>query len=131
MFRWLVRSAMEAMLPAEAGLPGVADCAPDLFITRISKEACGRLWWGMVAAGFAFQLLPVVVVGIPLPAFLLSPRARDRYAFKLSTHRSYLIRQVAFIAKFAAGLCWGGHDSVREALALPPYATDPGTWRAS
>lgn len=131
MLRWLVRSAMVAMLPAEAGLPGVADCAPDLFLTRLRKEACPRVWWGLVAAGVAFQLLPVVVIGVPLPAFLLPDATRDRYAHKLASHRSYLIRQVAFLTKFAAGLCWGGDPKVREALALPPYPADPGTWRAS
>lgn len=131
MVRWLMRSAMVSLMPATPDLPGVEDCDPDGFLQQLAEEAPFRLRLGIFAGALLFHALPLFVVFVPLPAFLLPAGLRDRYAMKVASHPLYLVRQLIFLVKFAGGLCWGRDPAVRARLALPAYPQDPGSWRTS
>lgn len=126
-----MRSALCALMPAGAGLPGVEELGVDAFLVRLQRDSGARLWAGMVAGSIVFALFPLFTIGVPLPASLLSARLRERYVQRLVRHPLYLVRQSVFILKMAAGMCWGESEVVRKALALPPYPPDPGTWRSA
>jgi hypothetical protein len=126
---WLVRSAMCALFPRSASMPGIADTGIDAFLRQYRRECTRLLWSGLVLGAVVFTLAPVITIGVPLPSFLLPRRALDRYARKVTAHPLYLVRQTVFLVKMVAGLCWGSHPDVRKRYALPAYAPDPGTWR--
>jgi hypothetical protein len=126
---WLIRSVMCALYPAAGDMPGLGATDIDAFLRRMRREAPAILWVGLAAGALVFTLTPVFTTGIPLPAFLLSARARDRHAFKITSHPVYLVRQAVFLVKFVAGLCWAQHPAVRERFHLAAYPADPGTWR--
>ena len=131
MLNALVRSALVAYYPRTAAMPGVEDCGVDAFIEKVRAETTMLMWIGIVASALAFQLTPIMTVFVPLPAFLLTPAARDRHAHAISTTKIYLLRQIIFVARMIGGLCWGTHPDVRKHFALPPLGPDPGTWRTS
>jgi len=126
---WFVRNALAAFYPREGNIPGVAECGLAAFLSRFRRETSRLMWVGVLLSTLVFQLSSLFTVGIPLPAFMLSERLRDRHASKLSESRFYLIRQSTFILKFVAGLCWGSDARVRASMALKAYPQDPGTWR--
>lgn len=128
---WLIRSAMCALYPPSADLPGVADTGIDAFLARYKRETSLLLWSGLVLGAVVFTLTPLFTVGIPLPSFLLPRGALERHARRITVSRVYLVRQTVFLVKMVAGLCWGAHPDVRKILNLPPYPADPGTWRAT
>ena len=129
MFTWFVRSAIAALYPRTASLPGAADCGLDAFLPRFRREAPAMMWLGVVAGALLFHLTPLFTVFVPLPAFLLPKGLLDRHAAKISTTPFYFVRQAIFLVKFAAGMCWGADPAVRAHFALPPLKTDPMTWR--
>lgn len=112
-------------------MPGIEDTDLDAFLVRFRRESSFLLWLGVVAGAFVFAITPLITTGIPLPAFLLSKRLRDRHANRIASHPIYLLRQAVMLVKLAAGLCWGGHPKVRAAFALPPYPDEPSRWRTS
>ncbi len=122
---------MAAMYPRTESLPGVEDCEPEAFVDRFAVEASRLVYLGVLFGSLCFQLCPLITIGIPLPAAWLPSQTRDRYAHQISSHPLYHLRQLMFLVKFAAGMCWGAHPSVRERLAMAPYPADPGTWRTS
>lgn len=126
-----IRSAMCALMPRAAGLPGMEDTEVDAFIARFRREAPFRLWIGVLAGALLFAILPLFTIGVPLPAGLLGARHLERYVNEVTHHPWYLVRQSIFLLKMAAGMCWGADPAVRARLALPPYPPDPGTWRSS
>lgn len=131
MLRALIRSAMIALYPRTEALPGIEDCDLDAFLVRLQRESSFLVWLGISAGSVAYHLAPLVTVGVPLPAGWLPARTRARYIEKVTAHPIYHLRQLIFLVKFGAGLCWGAHPKVREALALPAYPADPGTWRSA
>lgn len=128
---WLVRSAIAMLYPRTEDLPGAEDCDLDAFLRKLRSETTFLMWLGIVAGAVVFHLTPLLTVYLPLPAFLLPRSLRDKHAYRITTTSLYLIRQSIFLLKLAAGLCWGGHPSVRAKLALPAYEPDPDHWRAS
>jgi hypothetical protein len=128
---FLVRSAMVAYYPRTETLPGVEDCDLDAFIEKFREETTMLMWLGVVVSAILFHLTPLFTVFIPLPAFMLSEKALDRHAHKISTTNVYLVRQIIYVARMYGGLCWGTHPEVRKRFALPPLGPDPGTWRSS
>ncbi len=129
--RWLVRSAIVQLYPSGGDLPGAEECDLDEFLERYQRETTWLLWLGVVLGAIAYHLSPIVTVYVPLPAFLLSESLADKHAHRVSSSKIYLLRQTVFLVKLVAGLAWGRHPKVREKLALPAYAPDPGTWRQS
>ncbi len=128
---WLVYSAIVLLYPRTERLPGAEDCDLDTFLERFRRESPPIVWLGVVLGSLVFHLSPVFTVYVPLPAFMLSPRLADTHAERVGSSSVYLVRQTIFLVKFAAGLAWGAHASVRERFALPPLPDDPGTWRKS
>jgi hypothetical protein len=127
----LVRHVLCALMPATETMPGMRDADVDAFLVRFKKESAPLLWTGVIAGSVLFALTPLLTLGIPLPSFLLSARLLDAHAAKITSHPIYLIRQGVFVARLAAGLCWGGNAQVRQRLGVPVYPDDPGTFRTS
>ncbi|GMU59967.1 MAG: hypothetical protein AMXMBFR34_17300 [Myxococcaceae bacterium] len=128
---WLVRSAIVALYPSGGALPGAADCGLDGFLRRFRREAPALVWLGVVLGALVFHFSAFFTVFVPLPAFLLPASLLDRHAARISTADVYLVRQLIFLVKLAAGLCWGADPAVRRRLALEALPDDPGTWKAS
>lgn len=129
MLLWCIRSAVSDVMPGDAGLPGVVDAGWDTFIARFRREANGPMWLGLVVGTVVYVSTPLITVGWPLPSFWLPREVRDRHAYRILTHRVYLVRQAAFLLKFVAGICWGGDPAVREAIGMRAYGPDPDGWR--
>jgi hypothetical protein len=131
MILWLIKFAMCTFMPRTEALPGIEDADLDGFLRRMRTDAEPLYWLGLVVGALVFAFTPLVTVGLPLPAFWLPRRTLERHADKLLYHRGYLLRQAVFLVRLSAGLCWGADPRVRAKLALPPYAADPGTFRAA
>ena len=128
---WFVRSAICALYPRTAELPGAEDCDIDGFLRRFRAETTFLMWLGVVMGALVFHLSPIITVFVPLPAFLLPRGLRDKHAYRVTTGGFYITRQAVFLLKLAAGLCWGAHPEVRKKFALPALASDPDTWRTT
>jgi hypothetical protein len=124
--RILIAAAMRDMMPARAGLPGIADTDVDGFLRRLRRDADPLYYLGLVLGAWIYQLSPLFTVGVPLPALLLPGELRDRHAMRIVSTRLYLIRNAVFLLRLNAGMCWGQHPRVRRAFALEPYDADPG-----
>ena len=66
--------------------------------------------------------LPIVFVGVPLPASALSPETRARYIAGWAHSKSYLVREGFFLLKAIALMGWGAQGSVRLRLGVGPLA---------
>ena len=129
--RWLTKQALELVLPSGGQLKGIGETDLDGFLDRWNREAPPAFRLGLLAGSALVMAAPVVTVGIPLPANALSQRQRDEHIYKLSMHRIYMVRQVAFIVKMVAGLAWGQDPDVRNDCGVVATGDDPGTWRGS
>lgn len=127
MVEHVIAWVLAVVLPSAHGLPGLdtLDARPSL--RHILSRAPLAFRLGVYGATLVFLCTPVLTLGWPLPAFLLSGRQRDAHADRLAGHRLYLLRQSMLMLKTVAGLVWGGRDEVRSALGLPPQPADPGT----
>ena len=128
---FLVRSAMVALYPRTATLPGLEDTNIDAFLVKFRRETTLTFWLGIVLSAWMFQWTPLFTVFVPLPAFLLPKRLRDKHAHKIASSELYLVRQLMLILKMPAGLCWGADPAVRKHFSLSTYDPDPTTWKIS
>jgi hypothetical protein len=128
---FLIRSACISLFPRTDALPGVVDTDLDAFLVRFRRETTALLWLGVVLGAIVFALTPILTVYLPLPAFFLPPKLRDKHADRIASHPVYLLRQAIVVVKMAGGLCWATHPSVRARFALPPYPDEPSVWRTS
>lgn len=128
---WLVRSAMVAFYPRTAALPGIEDTGIDAYLPQFRRETTGLMWLGVVLAAILFHLSPLFTVFVPLPAFLLPAKLRDRHAVRIGDSSLYLVKQAMLVLKIPAALCWAKDAEVRKRFAMAPYPPDPGTWRTS
>ena len=97
---------------------------------RFKAEAPALMYTGLVAGSALYQLSPVLTVGKPLPALLLSQELREQHAQKITSTSNYPLRQSIFLVKMVAGMCWGQDEQVRKKMNLGAYEGDPGTWRS-
>ena len=128
---FLIRSAMAGLMPSTAALPGVVDTGLREFVDRFNRECTWMMWLGVFAGSLLFAITPLLTIGVPLPAFWLSPHALDRHAHRVSGHRFYLLRSAVYLVKMMGAACWSAHPDSRSRLGLEPYPADPGTWRTS
>jgi hypothetical protein len=126
---FLIRSAMCAMMPATERLPGVADAEPEAFLRRLRREADPLYWLGLKLGALLFTITPLITVGIPLPSFLLPRRWLERHTERIVIHPLYLLRQMMYLLRLTAGMCWGSDSRVRTCFDLEPLAPDPGSFR--
>lgn len=122
---------LAALFPSSEHLPGIGDL-PDAGerVRLMLDEAPLSFALIVYSSALLFVLAPLISIGWPVPAFLL-PRAQlDRHAYKMATHRLYLVRQATLMLKTVGGMVWGGHPQVRAALGQPVYRDDKGTFRA-
>lgn len=122
---------LAAIFPASDLLPGIGDL-PDVHqrVAKMLREAPLSFLFVVYGATLLFLFSPLLTVGWPLPALLLPKAALGRHAYRLAGHRIYLVRQAMLMLKTVGGLIWGGHPDVRNALQMPLYGDDPGTFRA-
>lgn len=122
---------MSDLLPPHGELPGLRDCAPTEFLTKLRRETTALNWFGLCLGGVVWLISPIVTIHVPLPALLLSASARDRHIHALGSTRFYLLRQAFVLLKMYACMCWGQDSAVRQQLNLAAYPVDPGTFRTS
>jgi len=112
-----VRSALLDLYPAVDPLPGLAAAEVDTFLARLRAEATAMTWWALAIAGLAYQLAPILTLGLPVPAAWLGDDLRDRHADRASRSRFYLLQQATFLLKTFGGAAWGAKPEVRALLA--------------
>ncbi|HEY6460297.1 MAG TPA: hypothetical protein VIY73_09100, partial [Polyangiaceae bacterium] len=88
----------------------------DRYLRRVPFQAA----LGLRAVTWAITWLPLVFVGIPLPASMLSRAARLRYVDRWASARLYFVREGFYLLKAIALMGWGEHPAVRERLGLGP-----------
>jgi hypothetical protein len=130
MMGWLTLRALDAVLPGDANVPGLAATATGpALVARLRSEAPFEMRLVLNLAVWLWLFSPIVTVFLPLPAIWLAPAAKDRHTDRLSTAKIYLVRQAILLLKQVAGLAWGQDPEVRRAYHLQPYTGDPGTFR--
>lgn len=126
---YFLKRALVDFFPPHDGIPGIADADLDDFLVRYRREVALPMRLGIQFAVVLYTLSPLFTVRRPVLASMLSPALRDVHAHRIATSRLYLVRQAMFLLKTVGGLCWGAHPRIREALGLPAYGPDPGTFR--
>ena len=127
----LVVRSLCAVLPASEALPGLDPERTRAFLVRFRRESPLVLRLALDLSVLLFESSPLLTIGVPLPASLLSDERRDRHADRMARHRLYLVRQSMKMLKTSAGLVWGADAEVRAALGIPRYAADPDDWRCA
>ena len=108
--KWLIRKTMQDLYPASGDLPGIEDTGLDAYLDQFKAEAPALMYTGLVAGSALYQLTPLMTVGKPLPAVLLSPELREQHAQKITSTSNYPLRQSIFLVKMVAGMCWREFD---------------------
>ncbi len=126
---WIVRYAMRMMMPSGGALPGVGDTDMVAFLRTLRSEAPFLIRVGLVLGSWLLVFAPILTIYLPVPAFMLSQRLREKHVQRASGHRLYLFRQAVMLVKMMAGLCWGRHPDIRARFEMEPLEPDPGTWR--
>ena len=90
----------------------------DAYLRRVPFQAA----LGLRAVVWAITWLPVLFVGVPLPAHLLSPATRLRYVERWAGARLYFLREGFYLLKAIALMGWGAQPSVRDRLGVGPMA---------
>ena len=127
----LIAYALRHILPSSDALPGLDDMDLRALLRRYRSETAPLMWLGACMSALVFVFIgPALTLWIPLPMFFLSQRQRAEHTRRSVAHGFYLYRQSTFILKLVAGMLWGLDPRVREALDLPVYGPDPGTFRS-
>ena len=92
----------------------------DGYLRRVPFQAA----IGLRAVVWAVGWLPVIFIGVPLPAHRLSPQARARYLARWTESRIYFVREGFYLLKAIALMGWGAQPVVRERLGLGPMAAE-------
>jgi hypothetical protein len=78
---------------------------------------------GLRLVVWAILWLPLVFVGIPLPAHALSREARARYLRRWADSRLYVLREGFYLLKAVALMGWGAQESVRARMDVGPVVS--------
>lgn len=93
----------------------------DRYLRRVPFQAA----LGLRVVVWAVTWLPVLFIGVPLPAHRLSHDTRLRYVRRWQTSRVYFLREGFYLLKAIALMGWGEHPRVRARLGLPSHAARP------
>ena len=88
----------------------------DGYLRRVPFQAA----LGLRVVVWAIVWLPLLFVGIPLPAHALSPPTRDRYIRRWAGSRLYFLREGFYLLKAVALMGWGAQESVRARMDVGP-----------
>jgi hypothetical protein len=94
----------------------------DAYLQRVPARAALGLRVGV----WAVTWMPLVLVGVPLPADALSPATRARYIQRWAHSRNYILREAFYLLKAIALMGWGAQPSVRARLDVGPLAVTHG-----
>jgi hypothetical protein len=94
------------------------------FLDGYLRRVPARAALGLRVMVWAITWLPIVVVGVPLPADALSPATRTRYLDAWSGSRVYFLREGFYLLKAIALMGWGAHETVRARLGVGPLAVE-------
>lgn len=125
----LVIFAMVSLFPRVGAVPGLAELGVESKVSALHRESTGLMWLGVALGALLFQVSPIATLGRPVLATWLEPDDLDTHAFRLATHRVYLVRQAIMLLKMMGGIFWGESPEIRTELHLPAYGRDPGTRR--
>jgi hypothetical protein len=92
----------------------------DAYLRRVPFQAA----LGLRVVIWAITWLPVLFVGIPLPAHRLSRQTRLRYVKRWQSARAYVLREGFYLLKAIALMGWGGQPEVRARLGVGPLAAE-------
>jgi hypothetical protein len=90
----------------------------DGYLQRVPLQAA----FGLRAVVWAITWLPLLLVGVPLPANALSPATRARYLERWAGSQVYFMREGFYLLKAIALMGWGAQPQVRARLGLGPMA---------
>ena len=90
------------------------------FLDGYLRRVPFRAALGLRVVVWAIVWLPLVFVGIPLPAHALSPQTRDRYIRRWADSRVYFLREGFYLLKAVALMGWGAHETVRARMDVGP-----------
>jgi hypothetical protein len=90
----------------------------DAYLRRVPFQAA----LGLRVVTWAITWLPLLFIGVPLPAHLLSPPARLRYLQRWAGSRVYFLREGFYLLKAIALMGWSEHPAVRARLGVGPMA---------
>lgn len=91
------------------------------FLDRYLRQVPFQAALGLRVVVWAITWLPVLFVGVPLPAHLLSHETRLRYVKRWQSSHVYFLREGFYLLKAIALMGWGEHPAVRARLELPPH----------
>jgi hypothetical protein len=80
--------------------------------------------FGLRAAIWAMEWMPIAFVARPSGASAMSPEMRARYLEAWSGSKVYWVREAFYLVKAIALMGWGAHDVVRTRIGLPPVASE-------
>jgi hypothetical protein len=92
----------------------------DEYLRRVPFQAA----LGLRVVAWAITWLPLLFIGVPLPAHLLSKEARLRYVERWAHARFYFLREGFYLLKAIALMGWGANPDVRARLGLGPMAAE-------
>ena len=90
----------------------------DRYLRRVPFEAA----LGLRVVVWAITWLPLLFIGVPLPADALSPERRVAYVKRWSESRLYFMREGFYLLKAISLMGWGAQPVVRARLGLGPMA---------
>lgn len=93
----------------------------DRYLRRVPFEAA----LGLRVVVWAVTWLPLLFVGVPLPAHMLTREKRAAYVARWADSRVYFLREGFYLLKAIALMGWGAQPVVRARLGLGPVAAQP------
>ena len=130
MMGWLTIQALDAVIPGNDKVPGLADSKRGpVVVAELRREAPFEMRLVLNLAVWVWLLSPIFTVWVPLPAVLLSERLKSLHTDRITSTSFYLVRQVSLVLKQVAGIAWGQDPEVRAAYQMAPYPEDPGSWK--
>jgi len=90
----------------------------DAYLRQVPFQAA----LGLRVVTWAITWLPLLFIGVPLPAHRLSHETRMRYLRRWQTSKVYFLREGFYLLKAIALMGWGAHPAVRERLGVGPMA---------
>ena len=127
----LISYSIRALLPSSDRLPGLDVMDVPTLLRQYRRETTPLMWLGACISAVVFVFLgPMFTLWLPVPMFLLPAKLRAEHIRRSPSHGFYYYRQSVFVLKLVSGMLWGLDPRVREALDLPVYGPDPGTFRA-